>query len=665
MGLPFILDVAIGLIFIYLILSLLASELQELITTLLQWRAKHLKESIEVLLAGGAGTQREEKVVGLVDKLYNDPLLKNINQEAKGLLAQGFRRLTRLFKSNKVGAFGEHQSTGPSYIASETFATSLLERLGLATLSRKLVEVRLEKFKGRIVGLYDDGVTIPSDDDDRFAKSNWNKGEVRIIAEKAGKHNLNLDENFRVLVEEYDDIVKDFKSGRASLETCVDRMGDSLETYISSYPPPNLKPAEPADSSSAAQPIANSNSTTDAWSTAPAEFATESSVEGFDQPPLTPADQMPANYAGENAGMAMGEDPAGAVSAEGAHSQEASPPKREDLAYFVRRLQFFKFGIFGKNNDRAILAGGLRPSLYEIAELINRSSSTYQEVDAAYEEIRVQGPQLLQQVQATARTILDEENVRLREETLDEPLVEWDQLDNEDRRLRINQAMSRLRLSPEQRRLYDEYETYQSIQAVLNVVPSSVRESLAILARRAQTKVHRAGEEIDQFQAEVALWFDRSMSRASGVYKRNAKGVAIAIGISLALITNSDTTYIIGRLSNDENLRQVISEQAANLAAEGRTAPATKEELRALKENTDAVLKELPLPIGWLNKANRSQQFSRPLAIPQAIIGWIVSGIAIAMGAPFWFDLLGKVVNVRNSGGKPPSPAAEKASTKD
>ena len=41
------------------------------------------------------------------------------------------------------------------------------------------------------------------------------------------------------------------------------------------------------------------------------------------------------------------------------------------------------------------------------------------------------------------------------------------------------------------------------------------------------------------------------------------------------------------------------------------------------------------------------------------LIGWLISGIAIAMGAPFWFDLLGKVMNVRNTG-KPP-----KSSTTD
>ena len=52
MGLSLVVDIAIGLIFIYLILSLLASEVQEVITTIMQWRAKHLKESIETLISG-------------------------------------------------------------------------------------------------------------------------------------------------------------------------------------------------------------------------------------------------------------------------------------------------------------------------------------------------------------------------------------------------------------------------------------------------------------------------------------------------------------------------------------------------------------------------------------------------------------------------------------
>jgi hypothetical protein len=46
-----------------------------------------------------------------------------------------------------------------------------------------------------------------------------------------------------------------------------------------------------------------------------------------------------------------------------------------------------------------------------------------------------------------------------------------------------------------------------------------------------------------------------------------------------------------------------------------------------------------------------------PIALIQMIAGWFVSGFAISMGAPFWFDLLGKIMNVRNSGNKPKTPA--------
>ena len=60
MNLPLVLDIAIGLIFIYLILSLLASEIQELIATIFQWRAKHLKEAIENLLVGDNRKTPEE-----------------------------------------------------------------------------------------------------------------------------------------------------------------------------------------------------------------------------------------------------------------------------------------------------------------------------------------------------------------------------------------------------------------------------------------------------------------------------------------------------------------------------------------------------------------------------------------------------------------------------
>lgn len=234
MNLPFVLDVAIGLVFTYLILSLLASELQELVATVLQWRAKHLRDSIEVLLGGGINTPEEQRVRDLVARLYDDPLLKNVNQEAKGVIAQGFRQVTRiLFPGNRPGAFG-NQASGPSYIAPETFATSLVERLGITSMVGKLSEVRFTRFVDRIVGHYwvnEFGeVGLPSDD---TFQDGWERGAIREIAAKSNRSSLSADQNFRVLVEDYNQTLKSYQANEASIETSIERLGEAFDSYIS------------------------------------------------------------------------------------------------------------------------------------------------------------------------------------------------------------------------------------------------------------------------------------------------------------------------------------------------------------------------------------------------------------------------------------------------
>jgi hypothetical protein len=626
MNLPFVLDVAIGLVFTYLILSLLASEVQELLATVMQWRAKHLKDSIENLLAGGTGSTDQDRVKDLVGRLYNDPLLKNINQEARGLIAGGFRRLSRLLPSNRAGAFGGHQATGPSYIASETFATSLLERLGINSMIDKLTDVRFDAFVSRIVGEYSkdemDYLVIPSDAD--FARD-WDRGNIRVIASKVNRYNLNEDPNFRLLVEDYDEIRQAYRMGQASLETCVERMGEGLDGFINACTNPDAQDAE--------------------------------------------------------------------------------------SRLYVRRLKSFKLNLFGEGNDRAMISGGLKPSLSEIAELVNQGSNVYKEVDNAYDRIANQARPIDKQVESSIQVQLDDYKVGLSEREASR-IKTYADLPYDYQQIFVDNALKDL--TAEERQLYEEYQSYKKIRSGISRLPDSVKESLSILARRAQTRTRRVEHGLNQFRDEIALWFDRSMSRASGVYRRNAKGVAILIGLMLAAGTNSDTFHIFNRLSSDDSLRRLVTERAAQIDLNSANSPRLSAQLEDLKNQTDTVLREIAFPISW-NPSNLSRQLgctplppapplgigpaapapprdqwnelyqsclntkeastmpipaqvvqiivNRPLDFGRMLAGWVVSGIAIAMGAPFWFDLLGKLVNVRNSGGKPKSSADEKTST--
>jgi hypothetical protein len=175
MILPFILDIIIGSVFIYLILRLLAAEIQEMISTVLQWRAVHLKKSLAILVAGDAENSDEDDVNSFVNELYNHPLIKSFNQEAKGFLTNLPRRCVWFLSSLPVKFYlsGEKRNKSifgyiendknhirdncsksnpvkhcaPSYLPGDIFATALLETLDIPLLLHKLTAVRLISFK--------------------------------------------------------------------------------------------------------------------------------------------------------------------------------------------------------------------------------------------------------------------------------------------------------------------------------------------------------------------------------------------------------------------------------------------------------------------------------------------------------------------------------------
>ncbi|MFC5770427.1 hypothetical protein [Thauera sinica] len=63
----------------------------------------------------------------------------------------------------------------------------------------------------------------------------------------------------------------------------------------------------------------------------------------------------------------------------------------------------------------------------------------------------------------------------------------------------------------------------------------------------------------------------------------------------------------------------------------------------------DASLARLP-EVGWISDVSTGWDGGRWL---RAFLGWLATAIMAGLGAPFWFDLLGKFVNLRGVGRKP------------
>lgn len=89
-----------------------------------------------------------------------------------------------------------------------------------------------------------------------------------------------------------------------------------------------------------------------------------------------------------------------------------------------------------------------------------------------------------------------------------------------------------------------------------------------------------AGKDVVKFKAAVEAWYNSSMDRVSGWYKRFAQKWMIAIAFVLAAILNVDTIYIVRELSVSPNLAKAVASQAESYV-KSEVRPMTEVEARA------------------------------------------------------------------------------------
>ncbi len=141
--------------------------------------------------------------------------------------------------------------------------------------------------------------------------------------------------------------------------------------------------------------------------------------------------------------------------------------------------------------------------------------------------------------------------------------------------------------------------------------------------------------DLEQVKRNLEDWFNNSMDRASGWYKRSTQWVVFVIAIAVTVVGNVDSIGIAKHLYRDEAARNAAVVSAQTVVRNPK-AP-TQNEARE-------VLGQLELPIGWdlHNLPKGSEWFNR-------VLGLLLTAFAATLGAPFWFDVLNKVVVIRST----------------
>ena len=232
--------------------------------------------------------------------------------------------------------------------------------------------------------------------------------------------------------------------------------------------------------------------------------------------------------------------------------------------------------------------------------------------------------------------------------------------------------------------------------AALSVISPEVNQTLNALLMNVE---EYAGEKeilLAKARGNVEKWFDDSMDRVSGMYKRYSQTVALVIGFFIALIANVDSISLTLYLWQDPSVRQALVSQAESFQLPRQEL---KENPQKAMQNFRNQFAGLNLPIGWSLKDRNDPIFALPNttsgagckvspkgsgyfgiplfryrvtnigpfqdmcltpAQPDQFTNWfvklagiIITAVAARQGAPFWFDMLKRVVNLRSTGANP------------
>jgi hypothetical protein len=155
-----------------------------------------------------------------------------------------------------------------------------------------------------------------------------------------------------------------------------------------------------------------------------------------------------------------------------------------------------------------------------------------------------------------------------------------------------------------------------------------------------------AGTDFRRAQANVEDWFNAAMDRVSGWYKRRTQIIIAGLALCIAVSLNVDTIAVARYLSVTPDARKELIQQASKLTPSDAGAV---DKFQTAVSLTD-------IPIGWTLQQSDVTRRIAWRALPVDLWGWllkvaglIATALAISLGAPFWFDVLNKIMVIRST----------------
>jgi len=146
-----------------------------------------------------------------------------------------------------------------------------------------------------------------------------------------------------------------------------------------------------------------------------------------------------------------------------------------------------------------------------------------------------------------------------------------------------------------------------------------------------------SSRDVDAFKHNIAVWFDNSMDRVSGSYKRWTQWVSLLVALLIAVIFNVNALYEGAEIWTRPS---VIADLATTHFQADKAAADAAQVFNAL---------EPAFLIGWVKGPMPHDSQSWLIALAS----WIIVASASLFGASFWFDILQRLTHLKGTGPEP------------
>jgi hypothetical protein len=200
--------------------------------------------------------------------------------------------------------------------------------------------------------------------------------------------------------------------------------------------------------------------------------------------------------------------------------------------------------------------------------------------------------------------------------------------------------------------------TIDAVKAEVNgnaALPADLKRQLLILLRD-------AGDDVAELRRAVATWFDDSMDRVAGWYRRKMQVVTFGVALAIVAFLNADSLALANGMLQNPAAREAFVAQASTLVDPTSGGPPAQAYIKDVK----AAIAPLGIELGWPDVVADATQlgqladyFVHVTNWIGHVPGWLVTVFAMLMGAPFWFDALSRVANISSAGNPPRKQGAD------